>query len=207
MLLIHTIKTPCTADKAVRALRWNLSSETAGSKTNTWSDIGHIYNTYGPIPGTLGGWDIRGTAPTVWDVDSSPTTNRTMEWTWLDDSGVPKLWVDDIETVPIHLLCYDRSPAACTMHTYYPHIFEELWAPWSSGTREHDIKCVEIWNWPIELAVLARTLDSAGAKRLLNLEPRWDTGLGFGTVFLVIVQIWKWVQFYGNRDWTAQDPG
>ncbi|KAJ7771962.1 hypothetical protein DFH07DRAFT_803283 [Mycena maculata] len=68
-----------------------------------WSDVGHFYNACGSIPGTREGWVVRGTATTVWDVDSSPAIDRTVEWTWLDDSGVSELWVNDAETIRAHV--------------------------------------------------------------------------------------------------------
>ncbi|KAJ6569531.1 hypothetical protein B0H19DRAFT_1209444 [Mycena capillaripes] len=63
-----------------------------------WSDVGDLYRGCGPGPDERG-WVIRGTATTVWDVDASFIPNNTLEWTWLDDAGVSKLWEEDAETI------------------------------------------------------------------------------------------------------------
>ncbi|KAJ7102534.1 hypothetical protein B0H15DRAFT_768604 [Mycena belliarum] len=64
-----------------------------------WSDVGEFYRTCGPIPGVRDGWVVRGTSTTILDVDSSPIPDTTLEWTWLDDSGVSQLWIEDAETI------------------------------------------------------------------------------------------------------------
>ncbi|KAJ6573900.1 hypothetical protein DFH09DRAFT_1246660 [Mycena vulgaris] len=78
-----------------------------------WSDVGEFYNACGPVPGIREGWVVRGTSTTVWNVDSSPVSERAREWTWLDDSGVSKLWVEDAETIRL-----DVEKAASTGITF-----------------------------------------------------------------------------------------
>ncbi|KAJ7630421.1 hypothetical protein FB45DRAFT_915444 [Roridomyces roridus] len=62
-----------------------------------WSDVGHFYNACGPFSGTSPeGWVVKSTRTTVWEVDSiTQTPESTVEWTWLDDSGVSELWQHD----------------------------------------------------------------------------------------------------------------
>lgn len=65
-----------------------------------WSDVGHFYKTCGPFAGTNEGWVVKGTATTVWDVPNTvPSSERTLDWKWLDDSGVSELWQHDASTL------------------------------------------------------------------------------------------------------------
>ncbi|KAJ7037437.1 hypothetical protein C8F04DRAFT_1092477 [Mycena alexandri] len=63
-----------------------------------WSDVGDFYGACGPVhPGE--GWVIRGTATTIWDVDTSTVPAEARDWTWLDYAGCSKLWEEDAESM------------------------------------------------------------------------------------------------------------
>ncbi|KAJ7674419.1 hypothetical protein B0H17DRAFT_1081941 [Mycena rosella] len=70
-----------------------------GHSLALWSDVGDFYSTCGPVPGVRDGLVVRGTDPTMWDVDSTTVSNTILEWIWLDDSGVSHLWVEDAEEI------------------------------------------------------------------------------------------------------------
>ncbi|KAJ7171780.1 hypothetical protein C8R43DRAFT_25153 [Mycena crocata] len=85
-----------------------------------WSDVGQFYNACGPGSGTRDGWVVRGTATTVWDVDATsvfPSDNTTLDWTWLDDSGVSRLWENDAETIQLEM---KNSGSPGTSFAYLP---------------------------------------------------------------------------------------
>ncbi|KAJ7139479.1 hypothetical protein C8R44DRAFT_305275 [Mycena epipterygia] len=82
-----------------------------------WSDVGEFYNACGPVPGTREGWVIRGTATTVWDVDLSSVSDTALEWTWLDDSGVSKLWIEDAERMRYNM---ENSGSSGVAFAYLP---------------------------------------------------------------------------------------
>ncbi|KAF7306376.1 hypothetical protein MIND_00428800 [Mycena indigotica] len=65
-----------------------------------WSDVGNCYSKCGPLSSTGGGWVVRGTSTTTWDVrpDSAPEAGG-LDWVWLDDSGVSKLWQSDTQSI------------------------------------------------------------------------------------------------------------
>ncbi|KAJ7293930.1 hypothetical protein C8J57DRAFT_1491281 [Mycena rebaudengoi] len=64
-----------------------------------WSDVGDFYSACGPAPGIRDGWVIRGTTTTVWDVAplKLQPSDSSLNWKWLDDPGVSKLWTEDAE--------------------------------------------------------------------------------------------------------------
>ncbi|KAJ7232826.1 hypothetical protein B0H12DRAFT_1144566 [Mycena haematopus] len=88
-----------------------------GRFSGLWSDVGDFYSSCGPVPGKREGWVIRGTATTVWTVDSSPLFDTPPNWTWLDDVGVSKLWEEDAEKLRADM---EESKHAGTSFAYLP---------------------------------------------------------------------------------------
>ncbi|KAF8213791.1 hypothetical protein K438DRAFT_1109863 [Mycena galopus ATCC 62051] len=88
-----------------------------GRFSGLWSDVGDFYNSCGPVPGKREGWVIRGTATTVWEVDASPVSDTTTEWTWLDDAGVSQLWEEDAEKIRTDI---EKSQHPGISFTYLP---------------------------------------------------------------------------------------
>ncbi|KAJ7652028.1 hypothetical protein DFH06DRAFT_539691 [Mycena polygramma] len=87
-----------------------------GQFSALWSDVGHdFYRGCGPTPGIPEGWVVKGPVTTLWDLDASYTSDETLEWTWLDDSGVSKLWEEDAETMRS-----DMEKLECTSFAYLP---------------------------------------------------------------------------------------
>ncbi|KAJ7674418.1 hypothetical protein B0H17DRAFT_1208003 [Mycena rosella] len=82
-----------------------------------WSDVGDFYSACGPAPDIHDGWVVRGTATTVWGVDSTPVSDATLEWTWLDDSGVSELWVEDAEKIRQDI---QKEPSAGGIFAFLP---------------------------------------------------------------------------------------
>ncbi|KAJ6498014.1 hypothetical protein C8R47DRAFT_1175681 [Mycena vitilis] len=87
-----------------------------GQFSALWSDVGSdFYRGCAASPGISEGWVVQGTTTTIWDVDARYTSNDILDWSWLDDSGVSKLWEEDAERMRS-----DMEKSESTSFAYLP---------------------------------------------------------------------------------------